>query len=64
MTVTEVQAENTIPNGKYTFVGIDIDTTGRRILDEVKYYNHRFYYNGFFFHYQFSAGPRVYSKWL
>lgn len=49
MTVTEVQAENTIPNGKYTFVGIDIDTTGRRILDEVKYYSHRFYYNGFFF---------------
>lgn len=37
MTVTEIQAENTIPNGKYTFVGIDIDTTGRRILDEVIY---------------------------
>lgn len=35
MTVSEVQAENTIPKGKYTFVGIDIDTTGRRILDEV-----------------------------
>lgn len=29
------QAENDFPNGKYTFIGVDIDTTGRRILDEV-----------------------------
>lgn len=36
MTVTELPAENTVPKGKYTFIGIDIDTTGRRILDEVK----------------------------
>lgn len=36
MTVTEHQAENTIPTGKYTFIGVDIDTTGRRILDEVR----------------------------
>lgn len=24
-----------MPEGKYTYIGIDIDTTGRRILDEV-----------------------------
>lgn len=36
MTVTQVQEENTIPTGKYTYIGIDIDTTGRRILDEVR----------------------------
>lgn len=28
-------SENSLPAGKYTFVGVDIDTTGRRILDEV-----------------------------
>lgn len=28
--------EKSLPNGKYTFVGVDIDTTGRRILDEVR----------------------------
>lgn len=49
MTVTEIQAENTIPNGKYTFVGIDIDTTGRRILDEVIYKDIFFDLNGFLF---------------
>lgn len=38
MTVSEVQAENTIPKAKYTFVGVDIDTTGRRILDEVWFF--------------------------
>lgn len=37
MTVTEHPAEHTIPKGKYTFVGVDIDTTGRRILDEVRF---------------------------
>lgn len=37
MTVTEHQPENTIPKGKYTFIGVDIDTTGRRILDEVRF---------------------------
>lgn len=26
-----------LPNGKYTFVGIDVDATGRRILDEVNF---------------------------
>lgn len=36
MTVSEFSAENTIPKGKYTYVGVDIDTTGRRILDEVR----------------------------
>lgn len=30
-------AETSLPKGKYTFVGVDIDTTGRRILDEVFY---------------------------
>lgn len=25
----------TLPDGKYTYVGVDIDATGRRILDEV-----------------------------
>lgn len=25
----------TLPKGKYTLVGIDIDTTGRRLIDEV-----------------------------
>lgn len=25
------------PKGKYTFVGIDVDATGRRILDEVNF---------------------------
>lgn len=24
-----------LPKGKYTLVGIDIDTTGRRLIDEV-----------------------------
>lgn len=36
MTITQVQEENTIPSGKYTYIGVDIDTTGRRILDEVR----------------------------
>lgn len=36
MTVNQVQEENTIPSGKYTYIGVDIDTTGRRILDEVQ----------------------------
>lgn len=26
----------TVPKGKYTLVGIDIDTTGRRLIDEVR----------------------------
>lgn len=26
-----------LPKGKYTLVGIDIDTTGRRLIDEVCY---------------------------
>lgn len=43
MTVTEVQAENTIPKGKYTFIGVDIDTTGRRILDEVEFFSYFFF---------------------
>lgn len=38
MTVTQAQPENTIPKGKYTYVGVDIDTTGRRILDEVRFF--------------------------
>lgn len=38
MTVSDIAAENTIPKGKYTYVGVDIDTTGRRILDEVRNY--------------------------
>lgn len=25
----------TLPRGKYTLVGIDIDTTGRRLIDEI-----------------------------
>lgn len=33
MTMTE-QKEG-FPKGKYTFVGVDVDATGRRILDEV-----------------------------
>lgn len=39
MTVTELQSENTIPKGKYSFIGVDIDTTGRRILDEVTFFS-------------------------
>lgn len=35
MTMTE-QKEG-FPKGKYTFVGIDVDATGRRILDEVNF---------------------------
>lgn len=35
MTMTE-QTEG-LPKGKYTFVGIDVDATGRRILDEVNF---------------------------
>lgn len=33
----EQQQQNlqTLPKGKYTLVGIDIDTTGRRLIDEV-----------------------------
>uniref|UniRef100_A0A1I8P1I6 Uncharacterized protein n=1 Tax=Stomoxys calcitrans TaxID=35570 RepID=A0A1I8P1I6_STOCA len=27
--------EKTLPKGKYTLVGIDIDTTGRRLIDEI-----------------------------
>ncbi|XP_053686853.1 maternal protein exuperantia [Sabethes cyaneus] len=26
---------NPLPNGKYTLIGIDIDTTGRRLIDEI-----------------------------
>lgn len=26
---------DTIPHGNYTFVGLDVDTTGRRLIDEV-----------------------------
>lgn len=33
MTVSD--KNEVIPDGKYTYVGVDIDTTGRRILDEV-----------------------------
>lgn len=33
-----------IPDGKYTFVGIDIDTTGRRILDEVNVFTVIFFH--------------------
>lgn len=33
MTMTEQNEK--LPQGKYTFVGIDVDATGRRILDEV-----------------------------
>lgn len=35
MTISEAKTDNTIPMGQYKFIGIDIDTTGRRILDEV-----------------------------
>lgn len=49
MTVTEIPAENTIPKGKYTFIGIDIDTTGRRILDEVRFSSNLFCWFGIFF---------------
>lgn len=34
MCVPEVQEK--IPQGNYTFVGLDIDTTGRRLIDEVR----------------------------
>lgn len=37
MTMTE-QKEG-LPKGKYTFVGIDVDATGRRILDEVIFHS-------------------------
>ncbi|XP_067631366.1 maternal protein exuperantia [Eurosta solidaginis] len=30
-----VAANKTLPEGKYTVVGIDIDTTGRRLIDEI-----------------------------
>lgn len=33
--MSEFQMEGDLPKGKYTFVGLDIDTTGKRILDEV-----------------------------
>lgn len=33
MTVTEQKQK--LPEGKYTYVGVDVDATGRRILDEV-----------------------------
>lgn len=55
MTVTQVQPENTIPEGKYTYVGVDIDTTGRRILDEVRFFPH-------FFHYFHSKGSTFLSE--
>lgn len=35
MTVTEQKQKEKLPEGKYTLVGVDIDATGRRILDEV-----------------------------
>ena len=31
----ELDESETILKGKYTYIGVDIDTTGRRILDEV-----------------------------
>lgn len=45
MTNTEHQTEKekTVPNGKYTYIGIDIDTTGRRILDEVRIFSKFFF---------------------
>ena len=27
--------DDTIPKGNYTFIGLDVDTTGRRLIDEV-----------------------------
>lgn len=34
-----------LPKGNYTLVSVDIDTTGRRLIDEVKIYtkNYGFY---------------------
>ncbi|XP_004526486.1 maternal protein exuperantia [Ceratitis capitata] len=34
-TVNEANASKTLAKGKYTLVGIDIDTTGRRLIDEI-----------------------------
>lgn len=28
---------NTLPKGKYIMVSVDVDTTGRRLIDEVSY---------------------------
>lgn len=38
MSSIDLQKEGTIPDGKYTFIGLDIDATGKRILDEVCYF--------------------------
>lgn len=34
-TVSATNVSKTLAKGKYTLVGIDIDTTGRRLIDEV-----------------------------
>ena len=38
-TVTEKSSDsinaNPLPHGKYTVIGVDIDTTGRRLIDEI-----------------------------
>lgn len=38
MSMSEFQMEDKLPKGKYTFIGLDIDTTGKRILDEVNFF--------------------------
>lgn len=48
MTANEAQGENTIPKGKYTYIGVDIDTTGRRILDEVRFFRVFFFNKSLF----------------
>lgn len=31
-------ANQTLPIGKYTLIGVDVDTTGRRLIDEVIFF--------------------------
>lgn len=31
---------NNLPKGKYIMVSVDIDTTGRRLIDEVSFHSH------------------------
>lgn len=38
---SETKNAATLPKGKYTLVGIDVDTTGRRLIDEVSRRLHR-----------------------
>lgn len=35
--MSDAKSSNNLPKGKYTLVSVDVDTTGRRLIDEVSF---------------------------